>query len=327
MAMNQTIGTVGLPSASGYPVLSGLISPVYSASFIERLYAESICGMITSTDIVPTELRSGGDLAIMRRAPRGNIRRLTKNQELEFDTMNTENVTFKVDKAWYWNLKVDKIDFKQIKEIGKWIKLFQDDSIQQLSEQIDHDVLQDMVEAAHMCNKGNAAGVKYHRTKLGQVGAPLVMASGTAVNPLTVLGAGMQVLDEQNAPKRGRFAVFPSLSSMLFLNTPVLAQAYLSGQSSSTLLTGSVMKNMQGADIMFCSHTPTYKDPTTGNPTYPIVFGVKEATGYVNQMTESEQQTSERHFGMFWRGMNIAGWGVIRPELLAVAYVEITTVF
>lgn len=324
MAMNDTIKTVGMPSASGYPgsIFQGLQSPVYVEQFIERLYANTISGLITDTGVVPSELRSSGDLAIIPRAPRGNIRKLTKNQELEHDRFNSDTVTFKVDKAWYWNLKIDKIDVKQIKNLGKWIKAFQDDCIQQLGQQIDHDLMQDIIEGAHMCNKGNAAGVRSKAYKLGQLGAPVDLQANGATTPLILTGRMMAVLGEQNAPLRGRYVVWPEVVSCLFLSNATLANAYASGEARSTLLSGSIPKVM-GVDHHFSQYTPVYDEG--GTPAYPVIFGVKEATGYVNQMTESETVMQDsRHFGQFWRGMNVAGWGVIRPELLGCAYVIVT---
>jgi hypothetical protein len=203
MALNSTINTVGVPSASGYPVYSGLIHPIYSKMFVKRLYAESISGQITDQSVVPSELRQAGDLAIMRRAPRGELHKYHKNQALEVSKFNSETITFKVDKAWYWNLKLDEIDYVQVPEIGMWLKAFQDDSLQQLAAQIDHDIIQDMVVAAAACNKGAKAGVRSHSHNLGATGAPLGLTSSGTINPLTLTAVMRAVLGEQNGSVRG----------------------------------------------------------------------------------------------------------------------------
>jgi hypothetical protein len=236
--------------------------------------------------------------------------------------MASDTFAFKVDHAWYWNLKIDRVDVKQIKDIGKWIKAFQDDSIQQLGALIDHEMMQEMVEMSHSCNKGDRAGVRSGAYKLGQMGSPIVLQSNGANNPLILTAKMMNVLGEQNAPLRGRFVVWPELCSILFMDNTTLSNAYASGESRSILLSGSIPKVM-GVDHYFSANTPVYNEG--GTPAYPILFGVKEATGYVNQMTDSEEvKQDSRHFGQFWRGMNIAGWGVLRPELLGVAYVTVT---
>lgn len=326
MALNSTINTVGVPSASGYPVYSGLIHPIYSKMFVKRLYAESISGQITDQSVVPSELRQSGDLAIMRRAPRGELHRYSKNQALEVSKFNSETITFKVDKAWYWNLKLDELDYVQVQEIGQWIKLFQDDSLQQLAAQIDHDVIQDMVVHASAANKGARAGVRSHSNNLGVVGTPLALSAYGVINPLTLTAVLRAVLGEQNVSKVGLFCVWPQVVEPLFMATPIMANAYQSGLGRSTLITGEVSQIM-GVKHYFTANTPVYTDPLTGETTYPVVMGVKSATGFVNQLTKTQIIDQDpRAFSRYWRGLQLSGWGVIRPELLAVAYVTIASI-
>lgn len=326
MALNSTINTVGVPSASGYPVYSGLINPIYSTVFVKRLYAESISGQITDQSVVPSELRQSGDLAIMRRAPRGELHKYSKNQALEVSKFNSETITFKVDKAWYWNLKLDEIDYVQIPKMAEWLKAFQDDSLEQLAAQIDHDLIQDMVVAAAACNKGAKAGVRSHSHNLGVTGAPLGLTASGAINPLTVTAVMRAVLGEQNVPKTGLFCVWPQVAEPLFMANSVLASAYQSGLGKSTLVTGEVV-NVQGMKQYFSANTPVYTDPVTNQTTYPVVMGVRSATGFVNQLTKTQIIDQDpRAFSHYWRGLQLSGWGVIRPELLAVAYVTIAPI-
>lgn len=326
MALNSTINTVGVPSASGYPVYSGLIHPIYSKMFVQRLYAESISGQITDQSVVPSELRQAGDLAIMRRAPRGELHKYHKNQALEVSKFNSETITFKVDKAWYWNLKLDEIDYVQVPEIGMWLKAFQDDSLQQLAAQIDHDIIQDMVVAAAACNKGAKAGVRSHSHNLGATGAPLGLTSSGTINPLTLTAVLRAVLGEQNIPKTGLFVVWPQVVEPLFLANSVLANACSSGMGKSTLVSGEVVSVMNMKQF-FSPNTPVYTDPVTNETTYPVVMGVKSATGFVNQLTKTQIIDQDpRAFSRYWRGLQLSGWGVIRPELLAVAYVTIAPI-
>lgn len=329
MAIPNSLSTVGIPSASGYTVYSGLIHPVYSKTFVQRLYAETVTGMITDQSVVPSELRSGGDIAIMRRAPRGELFRYSKNQALDHSTFNSSTFTFKVDKAWYWNLKLDELDFKQIQEVGMWIKAFQDDSIEQLGAQIDHDVIQDMVVSAHPCNKGAKAGIRSHMYNLGKVGAPLNVTTGGAVNPLTVLMQMVATLGEQNLNNSSKlFAVLPQALQPLFIANPTLSNACASGMGKSTLLTGQVISDVAGVKLIFTPNTPVYTDPVTGETCYPIVMGLKSATGFVNQLTKTQIIDQDpRSFSKYWRGLQLSGWGVLRPEYLASAYITITAIY
>jgi len=327
MSMPASYQRVGLPSASGYSVYAGLQNPIFAKQFVMRLYAESIHGMITDQSVVPSELRTSGDLAIMRRAPRGQLFRYYKNQDLDVSSFNSETFSFKVDKAWYWNLKLDEVDVVQFPELKEWLKLFQDDSLQQLAAQLDHDILQDMVVAAHSCNKGDRAGIKTHSHNLGKMGAPLQLSASGAVNPLTLTAEMKAVLREQNMPDKNLFIVFPQIAEPLMLANSTLANACASGLGKSTLITGSVTELM-GVKQFFSANTPVYTDPITGQTTYPVVMGVKTATGFVTQLTRTQVITQDpRSFANYWRGLQLSGWGVIRPELLAVAYVTVQNIF
>ena len=326
MALNNTITTVGVPSSAGYLVYSGLIHPIYAESFIKRLYAETISGQITSQSVVPSELRQHGDLAIFRTAPRGQLHRYAKNQDLEVSTFNSETRTFKVDQAHYWNLKLDEVDVRQIKDLGMWIKLFQDDSMQQLAAIYDHDILETMVHSAHPCNAGDKAGIRSRSYNLGKIGVPLPLSASSTVNPLTLTAVMRAVAGEQNVPYKGLVMIWPQVCQPLFLATPVLANAYQSGAGKSSLISGEVTEVM-GIKHFFSANAPTYIDPVTAEVTYPVILCNKEATGFVNQLSQTQMiKEDPRSFSQYWRGLQIAGWGVIRPELIVRAYVKVQSI-
>jgi hypothetical protein len=55
-------------------------------------------------------------------------------------------------------------------------------------------------------------------------------------------------------------------------------------------------------------------------------MGMKRATGFVNQLTKTQVIDQDPNsFAAYWRGLQLTGWGVIQPELLAVAYVKVAS--
>lgn len=328
MALNSTIQTVGVPSSSGYPVYSALTNIVYAQQFVARFYAETITGFITDTGVVPAELKAGGDLAILYRAPVGELKTYTKNQALEVSSLNVASITFKVDKAFYWNFKLDLVDKTQVgAKLASWLKEFQDNSMHQLAALVEHGIIQDMVQHAHGCNKGSTAGIRSRSYNLGRVGAPLPLAATTAINPLVLTAVLNAVLTEQNIPQGKRFVVWPSMAQPLFLASPLLANAYQSGLNQSALISGEVSM-IQRAQHFFSTNTPTYNDTVAGVTAYPVVMGTKDATGFINQLSQTEIIDKDpQSFSHYWRGLQTFGWGVIRPEALAVAYVSISAMY
>lgn len=317
---NQAYQSHGTPAASGYQVLAGLTKPFFSETFIARDYAESIHGQITDQSVVPKELRTSGDLAVFQRAPTGEIWEYHKNQPLEVSAFNNESFTFRVDHAYYWNLKLDAIDAKQISNIGMWIKAFQDDGLQKLSQRVDVAILHEMFTYAHACNKGAKAGVRSRMYNLGTAGSPFILNPANFIRMIAFANA---VLAEQQAPMNGRFMVLPIVAQVIGFSHPLLANAMMSGLSRSTLLTGMVPDLMQ-FKLYFTVNTPTYTDPVTQAQCYAVVFGVKSATGFVNQLTQTEIIDKDpRSFSKYWRGLQLMGWGVIRPEHLGAVYVSV----
>lgn len=328
MAMNEQLRTHGVAASSGTQVLASLTNPVFVEMFQERYMAEALTPLITDSSVFPSELRSSGDLAIIPKAPEGEIFEYTKNQELEISHLNSGSTQIRIDHAWYWNLKIDDIDVKQIKNIGKWVAAFQENSLRKHALIQSNLVLQEMAEMAHICNKGNAAGAKSHSYKLGQAGAPLVMTASGAINPISVSMVMQSVLREQFLPNNDLFIAWPQVVEPLFMATPVLLNAYISGEARSSALSTSIPKVL-GLTHHFTATAPSYTDTSTGNPQcYAVVFGSKSATGYVMQFNKSEVVNGgSHHMGQFWRGLMVAGWGVIRPEALGVAYIQVTSIY
>lgn len=325
--MPASYQSVGVASSSGYSVYSGLNNPIYARLFQTRMYAETLHGRVTSQSVVPAELRNHGDLAVFRRPPRGQVFKYNKNQDLDVSHFNGSTFSFKVDKAWYTNLKLDEVDLKQIPEIMQWIKAFQTDSLEQLGSEIDHDIMQTMVTQAHQCNKGNAAGARTHSHRLGQMGSPLQLTASGAINPLTLAAVMDAVIGEQNVRGMGKFMIWPTMVQPLILANEVMRDACASGLSKSSLLTGEVAP-FGGKMHYFSANIPTYIDPVTNQVTYPVILGLKSATGYVQQLSRNEVITQDpRSFSQYFRSLFIAGWGVVEPCELVIAYVTVTPIY
>lgn len=312
----QVPGT--LSAASGYRSYNALKTPIFARALISRFYCESIAGNITSRDVVPSELRQCGDQVIFRKAPVAELFDYTKNQDLEVSSLNTEPVIMTVNRAKYWNLKLDQVDEKQICNIQEWIREFNKSASQQLAQEIDREILTQLPLQADCFNKGRRAGKKSGAFDLGALGAPVTITQDNIVTYLTFLSA---VLDEQCVPQSGRFVVFPVSAKAVFYNNPTLANACASGMGKSIVLGGTI-PDIMGFQIYFANNMPIYTDAAAGNAqTYTVVAGFKQATGFVTQLSKSEVIDKDpRSFSKYWRGLQVYDFMVMRPEMLAVLY-------
>lgn len=308
-----------VPAASGYRVYAALKNPIFAQTLIARYYPTTITGQITTSDIVPSEIKESGDQVVFRRAPVAEIFKYQKNQDLEVSQLNTEPTVMTIDRAYYYNLKLDRIDEKQIPNIRVWTSEFIKSAIEILAQQTDYELQVELPHQVDCHNKGPTAGKRTGAFDLGTMGAPVTI---TAQNINLMIGRIAAVLTEANVPNDGRYIVFPSSAQPLFWANPTLLAAQNSGNAKSIILTnGSMIPDILGFKIMFSNMTPIYTDPTTGDQTFTILAGRKSSTGFVMQLTEQDVIDKDpRSFSKYWRGLNLYGFKLIRPEDLAVMY-------
>lgn len=309
-----------VPAASGYRVYAALKSPIFAQALIPKYYASTVTGQITSSDIVPAEIKREGDQVVFRTAPVAEVFDYQKNQDLETSQLNTSSVVMTVTRAKYYNLKLDNVDEKQIPNVRNWVSEFRDSAMKVLALRTDREILTELPHQVDCHNKGRNAGIRSGVFDLGTSGAPVTVNPN---NLMEFIGRLAAVLTERQVPQSGRFLVLPSSAQPLFWANTILSNAYASGQSKSIVLTdGTMIPDLLGFKIIFSNNTPIYTDPVTGAQTYTILAGLKTATGYVMQLTKQEVITQDpRSFSSYWRGLTLYDFKVIKPEDLAVGYV------
>lgn len=308
-----------VPAASGYRLYSALQSPIFAKSLISRYYPSTVSGQITCQDIVPSEIKNQGDTVVFRRAPVAEIFDYQKNQDLEVSQLNTRPDIMTIDRAKYYNLKLDEIDEKQIGDIRTWVSEFRDSAVNLMAQQIDYELFTELPHQVDCHNKGPRAGARTGIWDLGTQGAPVTL---NATNIHEVLGRLATVLTETNAPMKDRWIILPTAAQALFWMNPILANACASGNGKSIILSdGEMFPNILGFNIIFSNILPIYTDPVTGQQTYVILAGLGCATGFVMQLNKQEIIDKDpRSFSKYWRGLNLYGFKVLRPENLAALY-------
>ena len=305
-----------LAAASGYTQLATVMqTPAFAAGFLKKFEYTTVSGLITSQDIVPKEIRQQGDEVVFRRAPEAEVFDYQKNQELEVSHLSASLITMNVNRAVYSNRKQDKIDLKQIKDIQQYLSAYQDDVTRKVAERIDSEVLYELPLQAAGCNRGRSAGRRSHGFDLGTANAPVVLTAENIVNKLVALRT---VLSEQNIDTNGLYVVLPTEAQALFYTNPILANACASGENRSVIM-GSKIPNVLGFEIIFSNNMPQRNE--NGRIAYTIFAGRKDATGFVMQVAETQHiKEDSRHFGEFWRSLNLYDFKVLYPEAIAVLY-------
>lgn len=309
-----------LPTASGHQVYNALNTPIYARAFIKRFIADSITGVITSQDIIPTELKQCGDQVTFRVAPVGEIFDYINNQDLEVSTINTELRVMTIKRGKYWNLKLSYVDEKRVCDIKRFVDEFMANSNQLLRQHIDREILTEAPLLADPYNKGIKAGLKSGAYNLGQLGEPVALTKDTILTKLSHLST---VLDEQNVPESGRYVVLPTMAKTLFYTNSLLNNSCAAGTGKALVLSQQFI-DVAGFKIYFTNNMPMYYDPIVDKQTFLILAGFKDAIGFITQLTKQEVIDKDpRSFDKYWRALTIYDFDVLTPEKLAVLYATI----
>lgn len=312
-----------LPASSGYRLYAALKNPLFAQRLITRYYPTTISGNITTSDVIDPRIKQQGDTVIFRRTPVAELFEYQKNQDLEVSQLNTEPDQMVIDRAFYFNVKLDRVDEKQIPDVRNWVSEFIDDALEKQAQKIDSILFREMPWQVHCQNKGAHAGATDGSINLGTAGSPVSL---TKANILEFIQMMAVVLDQANVPANGRFLVLPTYARLLLAGNEVLSNACASGLSKSAqLMAGSQWPNeIGGFRLYFSNVMPRYYDQVAAKQTYIILAGLKDATGFVTQLSDQEVIDKDpRSFSKYWRGLNLWGFKVMRPEALAAAYVTI----
>lgn len=310
-----------MQSAIGYQVWNMLNQPFFADRMMTRTYADTIAGAITSQDVIPTELKKCGSQVIFRKKPEGEIFDYQKNQDLSFSELTTETITMTIGRAKYWNLKLDELDIAQVCDIKKWVNWFLDDCAEKLRQKIDQEILNYVPRKADAYNKGARAGKISGAYNLGTMGNPVELNAQNLITHLTNLSA---VLNEQMVPRQGRFIVLPPVAETLFYRNDFLNNANISGLAKAVVLTQNVPEIM-GFKTYFTPNMPLMHDPLANKTTYMVLAGLKDATGFVTQLTKQKHiDQAERSFSEYWRGLQVYDFEVLEPHKLAVLYCSVS---
>lgn len=303
---------MGVSTAPATPNLTGTFVPeIWSGKLLVKFYAATVCAAISNTDY-EGEIKNKGDKIIIRQNPDITIRDYDKNAELLIEHPETEITELEIDKAKYFSFICDDIDKYQsdIPLMDKW----SEEAGEQMKIAIDTQALADIYAQAHASNRGAAAGAKSGGFNLGTAGSPLSVTKTTALD--TIVDAGT-VLDEQNVPETGRWIVIPPWLAGLVKKSD-LKDASLAGDDESVLRNGRL--GMIDRFTVYVSNLLTSVSDG-GDTCYHAIAGHKSGLAWAAQMTRMESVKSAKTFGTIVRGLNVYGYGILRPEAIVDLYV------
>jgi hypothetical protein len=332
--------------AAVYPVQSPFnTDPSYSGSFIPTLWSGKLLSKFyqntTMSEIFNTEyegeLKNQGDTIRIRLAPSISISDYVAGANLTYEVPTPIFQDMQVSKGKYFGVQVN--DVLAYQSDMNLMNMFTEDAAKQLKISIENEVFFNsfVTEGPSAANEGGTAGAISAAYNLGTDIAPIDQA--TPENVLKAILRMSTVLDEQNVPEDGRWLVMSPFDRHLLMQS-TLAQAYFTGDASSTIRTGKVgmidrftvyVSNLLPRGAAAKALVAGLTDPSTGGAVTDakarrtMVAGTKAAVSFAMTVNKTEPLRNQTDFGDIVRGLAVYGRKTVKPEAMVVAQVGSAT--
>ena len=321
-------------------------SPEYSGGFIPQLWSNKLNAKFyvstMMTEIANTdwegEIKNQGDTIRIRTAPSITIRDYGgAGSSLTSEVPAPIYTDMQINKGKYFSVQVNDVLAHQADM--DLMNMFTDDAAKQLKIAIENEVFFQwfVTEGAAAANAGATAGALSDNYNLGTDVAPIDQA--TPKNVLDAILRMSAALDEQNVPEDGRWLIITPYDRQLLMQTDI-AQAYFTGDASSTIRTGKIgmldrfsvyVSNLLPRGEAGKALVPGLSATSTGGAVASakarrlMVAGTKHACSFASQISKTEPLRNQTDFGDIVRGLAVYGRKVLKPEAMVTTLVGSAT--
>lgn len=219
---------------------------------------------------------------------------VTRNTDIpDPEQLDTALTNLQIDQAKGFNFQVDDVD--KVQASGDLIQTAMGEAAYGLRDKADQHI-------AGLYTQAASANL------LGDDTTPIVPTASTAYEKLVDLGV---LLDEQNVPTEGRWAVVPPwFYGMLLKDTRFV--------SAGTARTDEVLRNGQVGEAAGFRILRSNNIRNTAGVKYKIMAGHPMAISYADQIVSVEGYRMESRFADAVKGLHVFGAKVVRPQALTV---------
>lgn len=319
------------------PSYSGAFIPtLWSGKLLAKFYQNTMLSEVANTDY-EGELKNQGDTIRIRLAPSISISDYTVGQNLSYEVPTPSFQDMQVNKGKYFGVQVN--DVLGYQSDMNLMNMFTEDAAKQLKIAIENEVFFNnfVTEGAAAANKGATAGAISASYNLGTDTTPIDQS--TPENVLKAILRMSTALDEQNVPEDGRYLILTPYDRHLLMQSSI-AQAYFTGDQSSTIRTGKIgmldrfsvyVSNLlpRGeagkALVSGLSATSTGGAVTNAKARRLMVAGTKHAMSFAMTVSKTEPLRNQTDFGDIVRGLAVYGRKVVKPQALVTTIVGSAT--
>jgi hypothetical protein len=307
---------------ANYKGTSKFIPDLWSGKMQVKFYAATCLAEVTNNEW-EGEIKDVGDKVIIRSIPNITISTYTKGLALSSQVPTSTPIELNIDTGKYFQVVLDDVD--RVQSDMRLMDAFSDDAGEQMKISCEVDVFANAPSGAASANKGNTAGVQSGNIRLGVAATPCFLAkeatgagtgatTGNAKSALDHFVDMGLVLDEQNVPESGRFAVIPPALAAR-LKKSELKQVNLTGDDTSVIRNGKL--GMIDRFTLFVSN-----NLALSSGEYTIFAGTRDAISWAAQIAKVETLRAQNTFGDIMRGLNVYGYKVTKPEALVTSVIK-----
>lgn len=315
------------------PEYTGSFIPtLWSGKLLAKFYQNTMLSEITNTDY-EGELRNKGDTIRIRTAPSITIRDYGgAGSSLVSEVPTPIYQDMQVNQAKYFSVQTNDVLAQQADM--DLMNMFTDDAAKQMKITIEDEVFFNcfVTEGPAAANAGATAGALSAAYNLGTDATPI--ATGTPNNLLECILRMSAAMDEQNIPEDGRWLIMSPYDRQVLMRSDI-AQAYFSGDSSSTIRTGKIgmldrftvyVSNLLPRGALNKALVSGLTDTSTGATVSAaarrtMIAGTKHACSFAMTISKTEPLRNQSDFGDIVRGLAVYGRKVVKSDALVLALV------
>jgi len=247
------------------------------------------------------QLRGVGDTVRIPMLSAPTIVDYTRNTDLAApEALNDASTTLVVDQAKAIHFAVDDID--SATSPYDLIAVSSRSAAYKLADTADQHVASKMAADVAAANR------------VGSQSSPVSIDSTPTNDSYQTLVRLARKLDEANVPRSGRWVVVsPRFHEALLLHQNFV---FTAAPQSQAVLANGLVGQIAGFDVVSSNNVPIQSN------VHRIIAGVSDATSFVALIQATEVYRPERRFGQAVKSLYLYGCKVIRPEMLAMAFVS-----
>lgn len=307
----------GLTAAAGYTQFRDNIqTPQFSNKIIGRVYRDSVIPTITTGNYLDG-LQACGSSVGFKTSAKIKVFDYQENQTLDQQTPETCWRWLHINKAKYFNIKIDRVTKHQICDFEAMASSFCADAGKSLMQRLDPEILIEIAAAGDSANRGNNAGPEAN-FDMGSFSQPFTITPFNLTQKFVDAQIILTDSSEGSYWEDGKMTVIlPNIAKTVFLHR----DSGLSGIGSNCCDNNmnGITNNLAGWDIVFSNNVPRVK-LADNSYAYYVIFAHQDATAFVQQIEECEVKDSSTSFGQFYRGLWVYGNGTLIPEGVAVGF-------